>query len=72
MNDREQMLVWQQGEQAEAQALNQALHYEALGVGMAVFCQAMYDTLVMCDAGKPSRFTRAEILALIVAAVQGR
>ena len=69
--DREQLLAWQQDRDAETQAVDQALHYQALGVGMAVFCQAMYATLLGAP-DDPQPFSRAEVLALVAAAVQGR
>ena len=72
MNDREQMLAWKQEQDVETQAVDQALHYEALGVGMAVFCQTMMDMLLVCQDDGPPRFTRAEALALVAAAVRGR
>ena len=72
MTDREQILAWQQEQHVETQAVDQALHYEALGVGIAVFCQTMFDMLLVCQDDGPPRFRRDEALALVEAAVRGR
>lgn len=72
MTDREQMLAWQQEQKVEAQTVDQAFHYQALGIGLAVFCQAMFDALIAQEGILPGRFSREEALALLTAAVQGR
>ena len=72
LTDREQMVQWEQERKAETRAFDQAVHYEMLGIGLAIFCQAMYDTLLLRQEGAPERFSRAEVLALVTAAVQGR
>jgi hypothetical protein len=71
LTDREQLVAWQQAQQLEAQTVDHVLHYEALGLGLATFCQAMYDALYPATPDVP-RFSREETLWLIAAAVQGR
>jgi hypothetical protein len=65
--DREFILQRQQVQQAEQNTVAQMDHYDALGVGMATFCVAMYTTLR--DEGT---FTPAQALALVQAAVHSR
>lgn len=72
LTDREQLLAWQQAEKAEAQTVDRMFHYEALGVGLAVFCQVMFDTLTVAEEDTIVRFSRDEALALVQAAVRGR
>ena len=73
LTDREQMLQWQQEQKVESQTVDLVLHYQALGVGLAVFCQAMYATLMPSHhAGDVPRFTQEDALRLVCAAVQGR
>jgi hypothetical protein len=66
-NGREQVLAWQQEQQAERNTVTQVDHYAALGVGLAGFCVAMYQTL-MAD----QTFTEAQSVELVKAAVTGR
>ena len=75
LTDREEMLSWEQERRADAQAVDQATHYAALGAGLAVFCQMMFATLLGStdeEAQGPLPFSRTEALELVRAAVQGR
>lgn len=67
LNGREQVMAWQAEAQIERNAVTQLEHYQALGVGLALFCVAMYREL--CE---DRTFTAEQSLALVQAAVQGR
>ena len=67
MTDREQLLAWQQDQQAEHTAVSHVQHYEGLGIGLAAFCVAMYTALAA-----DGMFTREETLRMVQAAVAGR
>ena len=66
-NGREQVLAWQAEQQAERNTVTQMDHYAALGVGLASFCVAMFQTL-MAD----QTFSKDEALTLVKEAVRGR
>ena len=67
LDGRAQMLAWQAEAQAERNTMTQMEHYQALGVGLATFCVAMYTALV-----EDKTFTPGQSLELVKAAVQGR
>ena len=71
LTDREQVLAWQEEHETETQAVQQAIHYKALGVGLALFCQTMLAVLLAPD-GEGPLLSRDEALRLVTAAVQGR
>ena len=71
LTDREQVLVWQEEHETETQAVQQAIHYKALGVGLALFCQTMLAVLLAPD-GETPQLSRDEALGLVMAAVRGR
>ena len=64
---REYLLAMQADAQAERNTTAQVEHYQAMGVGLAAFCVAMYRTLV-----EDKTFTAAQSLELVGRAVQGR
>ncbi len=71
LTDREQVLVWQEEHETEAQAVQQAIHYKALGVGLALFCQTMLAVLLTPES-EGTGLSRDEALRLVQAAVRGR
>ena len=75
LTDREELLMREQEQRADAQAMDQATHYAAMGAGLAVFCQMMFATLLGSadeEGQGPLPFSRTEALELVRAAVQGR
>lgn len=68
--DREVLVQRQQEQRAESQAVDHATHYTALGVGLAMFACAFYDTLMAPEMG--GKFQRPTVMRLLEAALQGR
>lgn len=71
LTDREQVLAWQEEQATEAQAVQQAIHYKAVGVGLALFCQTMLAVLLAPES-EGLKLSREEALRLTEAAVRGR
>lgn len=75
MTSREQevdAIIYAKAEQdAAADAIQEMTHYQALGVGMAAFCQAFCDAMSTEDVDGQKRFERFEILALLHTALGG-
>jgi hypothetical protein len=68
--DREQEVLLQQIQREEAKALDHAMHYQALGYGLATMAHAMMEGLLAAEDDAQARFTRFEALWLVHAALQ--
>ena len=56
---------------AMEEVVKEMTHYEALGLGMAGFCQTFWDTMHVADQDGSMRWERSEILALLQMALSG-
>ena len=60
-----------QAQTAMEEVVKEMTHYEALGLGMAGFCQALWETMHTVDADGVLRWDRGEILDLLHTALGG-
>lgn len=68
-NDRVWVLEQRETQRQQQQTLDEAQHYQRLGIGLAVLCQAFWETLGRTETVD---LTRDEKMRLLEAALQGR